>query len=177
MNAAQRMMLFKLWQEAWKIFRRQGVPAKENDQRRRDATRQAFGYDRSWKENWTESEVDKMKAHLLALTQPADMTAQMEQLNQSRRRHRWVIDQQCGKLGKPHAYAEAIAARMNQEGRIGSASIDELGTEDLEKIIVALKLQVKRAKATKASQAVRELSPAGVAIIEASHAPDPNWDV
>jgi len=167
MNAAQRLMLFKLWNEFWKGCRRQGVAAKENDQRRREATREALGCDRGWNENWSNGEVDKMKAWLLARTKPADMNAQIAQLNQAKKRHVYVIDRICREIGATRDYADAIAAKMNHEGKIGADSIEQLDEKDLSKIIVALKLHAKRAKARKVAKCS----------VVSAQSDDPDWNV
>lgn len=174
MNTAQRLMLFGLWNTWRKALRRQGVPAKDCDQRRREVTKKALGYDRSWREGekWSNAEVDALKAALLALTQADDMRPQLESLDQPRRRMLYAIDQECGKLRKNRDYARGIAKHMSQERKLPSGDLEELEPKHLTKILVALKLQVKRAKSAKparASQAIQEMVEAG--------AEDPDWSV
>ena len=91
----------------------------------------------------TQGEVDLVKARLLALTQPDDLDAQLAQMEQPHRRQWFVLDRLCAKFGG-RAYATAIARRMNAEGRLGSADLENLRKQYLQKVIVALTRQVRR---------------------------------
>jgi hypothetical protein len=81
---------------------------------------------------------------LLAIIEPGDLNAQLRQLNQGRARVLNGIIRLKRELDVNDAYVQAIIERMNAEGRLGTSDIDDLGAEELRKVIVALREHKRR---------------------------------
>jgi hypothetical protein len=143
MSPAQTKLYFREWNGVRMMLRRQGVEAKECDARRHELHQQALGYQRSSKD-FTNDELDRVLAEFRALTRPADLEAQLGAQAQPARRGMWKVRQLCAELGRGVEYASGIARRMNQEGRLGSADLEQLAAGDLRKVIIALEQQRRR---------------------------------
>lgn len=94
---------------------------------------------------------DKFKGHCLAIAQPGNFQAQVQQLRMPAIRRRVFIDHLLTALEAGEEYAEAILARMNLRGAMGGAFavLDTMGDEELEKVMIALKKECRRRWRTK----------------------------
>lgn len=103
----------------------------------------ALGRDKSHKD-FTNQDFDKVLAGFRAISRPADLDAQLRQADQSRRRIITSIRELERELGEAEGYAEAIARRMSSERHFPTFSLDVLHAEDLQKLLIALKLARQR---------------------------------
>ena len=108
---AQRIMLFSLFNRACQAANLTGTIAR--DQYREQLTIEALGSLVSWSD-LTNAQVDKIKAELLAVVKPADLDAQLAQLNQPRIRALHAINQTT--LARGGAYVAKIARDKFQTG-------------------------------------------------------------
>jgi hypothetical protein len=100
---------------------------------------------------WTNAHFDAWKGACLAVTQPANLDAQLAQQRMAATRHRVFIGHVLAALGEGEAWVEGIVHRMNRERKLGGnfASYDTLGAPQLAKVIVAVKKEAKRRWRTK----------------------------
>ncbi len=159
-SPAQRTMLFGLWKQACAILGGRGLARAEADLAREALTVRALGEPRSWGALGN-ADVDAVKAELLAIVHPGDFHAQVEQLQGGRKRRIFALEELLQRLGKPREYADAVARRMNREGRIGSADLDDVDFAGFDKVLAALRTQAMRAK-----RKAKPAAPAGAEEVE-----------
>lgn len=143
---------WQLWQAAKAVLMRgrETWTKHEENERRHALYKDALGADKSLTE-FTNADFDKVKAAMLAITNPGDLTAQLRQLNQERNRLLYGIR----KLAGP-AYIAAIVHRMNAEGKLHSSDLEELAPADLLKVQIALREHDRRGTALARNYEVRE---------------------
>lgn len=103
-------------------------------------------------------QLDLVLGAFRAISSPAALAPQLDEADQPCRRRRWLIAKLCEELGHGGDYAQAVAVSMNREGKLGKRGVfdlDELNEDELDKIIVALKKQVRR-EGKKKQRAARE---------------------
>jgi hypothetical protein len=148
-TTSQRTMLFGLWKRANAVLMpgRETWTKHEEDQRRRELTRDAIDEEKSWSD-LSNSDVDKLKGALLAIIKPGDLNAQLRQLNQERNRLLHGIRRLKRELDVTDAYIQGIIDRMNAEGDLGTSDIDDLGPDELRKVLIALRKYKRRGGGT-----------------------------
>lgn len=101
--------------------------------------------------DWRNADLDKWKAHALAKSQPANLSAQVKQLKMPAIRKRVFIGHILDALQLPEEYAEALLQRMNLRGGVGGpmVTLDTASEETLGKVMVALKMECRREWRTK----------------------------
>jgi hypothetical protein len=115
MTTAQRVMLFRFFSQAMARAGVVGTVARELERER--ITVKVFGGPRSWS-TFNNRDVDRMKGTLLAILRPADLDAQVKQIEMPRTRLLTGIRES----GYPRHKVETIAA-------------DEFGTRDFESLL------------------------------------------
>ncbi len=158
-TTAQRIMLFGLWKRAKAVLMhgRETWTKHEEDERRSQLTADAIGAAKSWSD-LSNAGVDKIKGALQAIIAPTDLNAQLRQLSQERNRLLYGIR----RLGHAPSYVQSILDRM--DSRHGEADrdktdewtrereraerpqrrLDELGPDELRKVMIALRKQEAR---------------------------------
>lgn len=86
MTAAQTAMYFSLWGRVRDFYRAKGVDPKQCDAKRHELHRKALGADKS-STDFTNADLDKVKAVFLAIVEPGNLVAQLNQLDQAGKRH------------------------------------------------------------------------------------------
>ena len=138
----QVIMLLELWHEATTAIHIQGDSDRE---RRLNWSEQVIGRRvESWNDLNRRSDVDLLKARLLAILRPADLNAQLNQLRQARKRAEYRLRQLMAELEVGWNYVAEIVHTMNVEGKLGSNDIDELDARELTKVVIALEQQARR---------------------------------
>jgi hypothetical protein len=145
MTDPQLNLYRRLAGQARKVWRARGIPAAECEAERHALHARALGADKS-SLDFTNRDFDKVKGALLAVIDGSDLEAQIDALNQPKKRRLWSIRDLLAKLQKPEAYAMAIARQMRGGALSSAASLDDLGEDALDSVIVALKAEKRRAK-------------------------------
>jgi len=145
MTTAQLNLYRRLAGQARKVWRARGIPASECEAERHALHARALGANKS-SLDFTNGDFDKVKGALLAVIDGSDLGAQIDALNQPKKRRLWSIRDLLAKMQKPEAYAMAIARQMHGGALSSAASLDDLGEEALEAVIVSLKGEKRRAK-------------------------------
>ncbi len=162
MTEAQLRLYRREWGAARKVLRARGFAPSAADAERHALHVQAIGTDKS-SLDFTNKDLDKVLAAFRAISRSADLRPQIDAQQQPITRRRWLINELCRQLGHDEGFAYGIAhemhrgdrdAKRKKGARIASADLDELGERDLDKIIIALRKQIKRdAKGTTAGAA------------------------
>src|SRR5581483_7457088 len=120
MNATpgQKIMLFSLWAQAKLVLMRgrETWTKNEEDQRRHEITKQILGREKSWAHLNRRSDVDLLKAGLLAIIRPGDLDTQLRMVRSDRKRVMWRLRQLQGELAVDDNYVQGVIDRMNAEG-------------------------------------------------------------
>ncbi len=143
MTDAQIRLYRREWGAARKALRARGMAPTVADAERHAIHVRVLGSDKSSLE-LSNRELDLVLGAFRAISRPADLEPQLDEAGQPVKRMRFVISSLCAELERPAEYAEAVAQMMYRERGIASGELDELGTDDLRKVIVALRKQVKR---------------------------------
>jgi len=146
----QKIMLFSLWNQAKRVLMngRETWTKHEEDRRRHELTKQILGREKSWGLLNRRSDVDLLKAGLLAIIRPGDLDTQLRMVRSDHKRLMYRLRQLQRELDVDSNYVQAIIDRMNADGKLGSSDLDLLGTEDLRKVVIALQQQKRRAGRT-----------------------------
>ncbi len=110
MTHAQTMKYFREWGLVRAHFIAKGIDPKQAENKRHQLHKQALGMDKSSKD-FTNADLDKVLAAFYAITRPADLNAQLRQLDQPelRRQEYWarVLDILIElRIGNSRAYDE-----------------------------------------------------------------------
>jgi hypothetical protein len=145
LNKAQQAMHWSLWKRVKAILMpgRETWTKDEEDQRRHALYIQALGFEKSLTE-FTNDDLDKVKAAMLAIVEPGNLNAQLRQLNQKRARLLFGIRKLARSMGADDFYIAGILRTMNSEGKLGSSILEELAPHDLEKVMIALRQHERR---------------------------------
>lgn len=145
MTDPQLKLYRRLAGEARKVWRARGIPAAECEAERHALHARVLGEDKS-SLDFTNGDFDKVKAALLAVIDGSDLDAQIDALNQPKKRRLWALRDLLARLQKPEAYALAIARQMHGGALSSADTLDDLGEAALDAVIVALKAEKRRAK-------------------------------
>lgn len=137
MSPAQRTMLFSMFNRACQAANLTGSIAR--DQYREQLTIKVCGRVISWND-FNNQQIDGMKAELLAILRPADLDAQLAQINQPRKRLIHAINQYPGALSKSISI-----------DKFGHADPARLTETQLDQLHITL-INRKRSKARKTKQ-------------------------
>jgi hypothetical protein len=154
------------WRE-WAAAKRALMPGRstwtkyEESQRRHKVTIDSLGYDKSHSE-FTNKEFDLVLGGLRAISQPGNLGAQLRQVRGDHVRALYALERVMKKLGVDRNYVQGIIDHMDfsapdgrdpdrdrwEEERERSARprkfFGELTFPELQKVIIALRLQLKR---------------------------------
>ncbi len=147
------------WGRVRKLLRSQGVEPIDADRERHACHVRALGRDKS-SIDFTNADLDAVLAAFRAIYDPSNITTQIDQEKQAVKRSLWRIGQLCKDQGKPQAYAEGIARKMNAEGKLGTPFLEDLDPAGLKKVIIALTVQSYRKKPAISPQSDPDLDPA-----------------
>jgi len=155
-------MLFSLWAQAKLVLMRgrETWTKNEEDQRRHEITKQILGREKSWAHLNRRSDVDLLKAGLLAIIRPGDLDTQLRMVRSDRKRVMWRLRQLQGELAVDDNYVQGVIDRMNAEGKLGSSDLELLETDDLRKVVIALQEHKRRGGGTVKAPRVYILDPA-----------------
>jgi hypothetical protein len=139
------------WPKEWKYWREWTAAkqvlmtrapedsSKETDNRlRHEFTVKAIGHDKSHYD-LTNPEFDHFLRACYALTQPDNLTAQIEQLSGELKRARGGLRQTMREMNVGDAYVGKIAHTMSLKGKISSADVDVLDAPELRKVTANLR--------------------------------------
>ena len=167
MTQAQINHYRALWAAARRVLRGQGLSSTACEERRHEIHRQVLGK-RVSSTQLTNRQFDLVKGAFLAISEPDNLRAQERAVDGNRIRRRHVIDTLCKKLGYGEASLQTTIDQMQRAGRLrepdrphsaGEAEafdiergrdsiprlyLDDLREEELETVIIALRLQVGR---------------------------------
>jgi hypothetical protein len=149
----QRIMLFGLWRTAAPILANGAPWSKDEDaQRRHEFTKQILGTEKSWSELNRRSDVDLLKVALLRVINPPGSargpragfgrraeTTLPSSYEARRRRTYFALRGAMRRLRLDEKYVNGISKRMFLGLEIGQLAADEL-----QKLIIALKLHEER---------------------------------
>jgi len=145
----QKIMLFSLWNQAKRVLMngRETWTKHEEDQRRHELTKQILGREKSWAQLNRRSDVDLLKAGLLAIIRPDHLPSQLNALDQDLKRARYGLQQTMREMNVGDSYVGEIARTMSMNGKISSANLDTLNAAELRKVTGSLRrTQAARAK-------------------------------
>lgn len=111
MTKKQTSLYWREWAKVTKAY---------PDADRHDLHHQALGHDKSSKA-FTNADLDKALGVFRAISEPANLEAQLRQMDQPCRRLKWKIRRLC-----PDAYREQI-----MRGKFGTTNLDELDESQL----------------------------------------------
>lgn len=156
------------WRE-WSAAKRALMPGRETwtkleeETRRHELHREALGHDKSHLD-FTNDDFDKVLGALRAISKPGDLNAQLRQVRGAHRRARFALDQLIAEHGVDRNYVQGIIDQMfptrapapdrardrwqdehDQPARPRKL-LGELTVDELKKVIIALRKQVKRAQ-------------------------------
>lgn len=103
MTTAQRVMLFRLFSE---LMQRRCIGSAQREIERENLTVEWFGFTRSWS-TFGNAEVDRVKSELLALLNPDDLQAQMDQVGSAEIGERKRVIWKLKKLMVEHDFSDA----------------------------------------------------------------------
>ena len=140
------------WRE-WSAAKRALMPGRstwtkhEEETRRHEIHIRALGADKSHLD-FTNADFDKVLAELRAISRPADLNAQLRQLNQQHYRLLFGIRKLASELHGAgwRRYVAGIIDHMNADGALQGSDLDQLAPADLEKIMIALRKDQARQK-------------------------------
>src|SRR5581483_4604635 len=139
MNATprQKIMLFSLWKQAKRVLMngREIWTKDEEDRRRHELTKRVLGREKSWAHLNRRSDVDLLKAGLLAIVRPDHLPSQLNALDQDLKRARFGLRQTMREMDVGDAYVGEIARTMSMNGKISSANLDTLNAAELRKVV------------------------------------------
>lgn len=92
MNPAQTNLYFREWGKVRDHYKAKGIDSKLCDAKRHELHEKALGQKKSSKA-FTNADLDKVLAVFYAITRPADLAAQLKQLEQATERTRKLQDQ------------------------------------------------------------------------------------
>ena len=141
----QRWFYFGLWKQAKAVLMhgRETWTKDEENCRRHEVTVRALGRDKS-SNDFTRIDFDKIIAELRAIIDPSDLNAQLRQQSMAATRMRFGLRKLMRELQVGEAYVAGIVKTMNSEGKLGSNRIDNLGVDDLRKVMIALRQHSRR---------------------------------
>lgn len=143
-NQNQLDLYRRLCGQARKVWRARGVPAAECEAERHALHARALGADKSSRD-FTNADFDTVKGALMAVIDGTDLDAQLDALHQPRKRRLWRVRDLLARQCKPESYALAIARQMHGGALASAADLDDLGEAALDALIVALKVEKRRA--------------------------------
>jgi hypothetical protein len=144
MTASQNKFYFRLW----------GILRKVDPKADRKAIHAELGLPESHLA-FTQAHFDRWKGYVLSKAQPANVRAQIRQETMPQIRKQTFIRQLLAALDEPEEYAEAVLSRMQRNRKLASTgagrlvTMETLGVEDLEKVMIALKKECCRRWRTK----------------------------
>ncbi len=138
MTDAQRNMLFRMFSAACRLQGIAGSTAREIE--RENLTVKALGRPMSWTK-FGDPEVDDVKAELLAIIKPADLDAQLRQIQMRRGRLLYAIE---------HLADAPYIAKIARD-KFGTDDLTRLNQSRLNDLRITL-IQRKRAKDRKTKQ-------------------------
>jgi hypothetical protein len=100
---------------------------------------------------WNNEDFDKWKGRCLAVAQPANFKAQLQQVKMPEIRKTVFVGHLVSALGEGMEYARSIAQRMNRHGALAGRfwSMDTLSEAALKDLMIALKKECRRRWPTK----------------------------
>lgn len=158
MTGAQTAMYFSLWQRIRDVRKAKGLPC--GDVERHALHKKALGFPKSSKD-FTNADLDKVKAVMLAELEPDNLEAQLKQIDQPEARRSELMAQirtlaaRCvDKPGREGTYLDGMARRIFRVEQYHLLNEKNLGK--LKGILIARIAQLDRAAPGK--QAVGELA-------------------
>jgi predicted unusual protein kinase regulating ubiquinone biosynthesis (AarF/ABC1/UbiB family) len=131
----------------------------EENKRRHELHVRAIGRDKSHYD-LTNFEFDKVVAELRAIIDPNDLRGQLRQANMQATRLNWGLRKLMRELDVNYSYVQGIVKQMNEHGQLGSSRLDALNTDDLRKVMIALREHKRRGGGTVKQPRVYVLEPA-----------------
>jgi hypothetical protein len=149
LNRAQRAMHWHLWGKvkATLMHGRETWTKDEENKRRHEFYVRALGREKSFTE-FTNFDLDLVKAEFLAVIDPSDLRGQLRQANMQATRLNWGLRKVMRELDVNYSYVQGIVKRMNEHGQLGSSRLDALDTDDLRKVMIALREHKRRGGGT-----------------------------
>lgn len=146
----QNALYWREWAAAMRalMLERSTWTKLEENTARHLVTMEALGIDKSHLE-FTNADFDKVLGALRAISQPGNLNAQLRQVRGQHRRMEWALDRLMKKLGVDRNYVQAVVDRMDFEHRTSATlhpKLEDLTAPELEKVLIALRKQVKRKK-------------------------------
>lgn len=137
-----------LWGDARKVLRSRGMSPSDCESQRHAIHREVNkGKDIS-SLALTNPQFDAVKAAFWAIRYPEDVQTQIQQAEGGKTRRWHVLGGLCAELGEDDGYLAGIVARMQREGKLRPGGrdlqLDDLTNGEIDKLIIALRLQVRR---------------------------------
>lgn len=110
--------------------------------------------------DFTRVEFDNIVAEFKAIIDPSDLRGQLRQANMQATRLNWGVRKLMRELDVNYSYVQGIVKRMNEHGQLGSSRLDALNTDDLRKVMIALREHKRRGGGTVKQPRVYVLEPA-----------------
>jgi hypothetical protein len=140
LSKSQQAMHWSLWKrvKAKLMPGRSTWTKHEEDQRRHELYVQALGEEKSLTQ-FTNDDLDQVKAAMLAIVEPGNLKAQLAAINGQRTRLLFGIRRLA-----PADYVDGLVARMNRESKLGGSDLEALHPPELAKVLIALKMHERR---------------------------------
>lgn len=150
MTKAQISLYWRLWSATRKALLARGLTPKEADAQRHELHIKALGEDRGH-QFFRNADFDKVIGVFRAEAEPANLGAQLRQIEQPRTRNLGTIDQLCHVLDVTREYCLGILQQMNREGALDAREIllEEITDEQFSRLHIALKKVCRRRWPTK----------------------------
>jgi len=157
----ERLYLFE-WGEVRKYYRKRGIDPKLADAKRHELHKKALGVMKSSKA-FTNADLDKVLATFRAISRPADLEAQLHQIDQPIERLRGLKDiledlalQYGIEAGRERAYLKGIAANVFHGIEYG-----DLTEVQLQQIAGIMRQKIARRAKEKAAESAPKKQPVG----------------
>ena len=148
MTDAQNHLYWREWQKVRRKLRETMTPSQADAERHALHIR-ALGHEQS-SQTMTNGQFDKVLAVFRAISQPANARTQIALEEMPATRKRTYIAELLAALGEHESYAETIIARMQRNRKLSSTgagtmlTLDTLQPDDLDKVKIALKKEIRR---------------------------------
>jgi len=134
----QKFLYWTEWRNAKNVLmKRMGMLPKEVEELRHTLHVKALGYDKSHKE-FSNAEFDKILATFRAYTRPADLNAQIRQIDQPKIRAAYALRKIINRLKLTPEYVDGIALKICKK------KVSRCDEKELAKLIAALNFHAKR---------------------------------